>query len=64
MPRRKTPPVYAERGANPAQVALLVPEGWTGEEGRIARAARAKGFPTAAEYHRRRLDEALKADGF
>jgi hypothetical protein len=64
MPRKKGPPVYAERGANPCQLRVDVPEGWTGEDGRFARAAMAKDFPTASEYIRRRLDEALKKDGF
>lgn len=63
MPRRKGTPVYAERGANPVQVRFDGPEGWTGAEGRIARAARNAGFPTASEYMRRRLDEAMTKDG-
>lgn len=67
MPRKKGPPVYAERGANPEQLRVDVPEGWTTKEGRIARAAkaaRAKGVPTRSEYLRRLIDEGLKADGF
>lgn len=64
MPRKKGPPVNAPRGANPKQLRVDVPEGWPGPEGRFARAAAALNFPTPSEYIRRRLDEALKADGF